>query len=417
MKKRDPNQMDLFAMTNPEYPETPAPETKPEPSTTPSEPTQPPAPAFEPDMTTDSPETDSTFDPSSWDTGETDLMTSPEVTPVASLPDSTTEPGIDDDFALFESDPFFNPAIAAPQSRPPRATPPPAPLAEERLLEQIVQKGTPDTETPIESDLDRTRQELEELRNRCATLEAERDTARREADKERQLRAEAVRTRPLALLKPTPQELQAERNDFRKGPSPSRRSLYLTAPAILILCFLAYSLGRRQAPESVAIMEPVVAPPKMETLPLPIPPSVREQPVAAWPSFEGAGYRVTGDNAARRIVFNYGTFSRGTQLSEAAQRDLARIAAAFKANIASFRIEVEGHTDATPVRSSHAFADNHELAMARATAAMEFLTSKGGLPADAITAKAAGDKNPPYPGATPDDQKKNRTVVLNITRR
>ncbi len=423
VKKRDLNQMDLFAMTNPEpsaaSPLPPPPAPQPQPA---------PAPVSETtESTIDSsaaplsaPESDTSFDPTDWETPEPDASTSPDVTPATSLQDSTPATETDDDFALFESDPFFNPSIPASQSLPPRATPHPRPLAEEQLLEHIVQHVESDTGTQIESGLDHIQQELQTLRNRCSTLEAERDSARREADKERQLRTEAVRNKPVPTFKPIPQEIHARRHDSQEGLL-SRRTLYLALPGVLVLCLLAYSLGRRHAPGTITVMAPDLTPPPLET-----PASPNVTPVAplhespapvAWPSFNAPGYRVTGDTAARRIVFNYGTFTRGSQLSEAAQRDLARIAAAFKADIAAFRIEVEGYTDATPVRSTHAFADNHELALARATAAMEFMTGKCGLPEDTVTAVAGRDTNPPHPGTTPDIQKKNRTVVLNITRR
>lgn len=357
-------------------------------------------------------ESDTSFDPVNWETPEPDISTPPDAAPLDSLPESTPAPESDDDFALFESDPFFNPSVATPQSLPPSA--------EERLLEQIVHKGTPDSVMQIESDLNRTQQELETLRTRCATLEAERDAARLETDKERRLRTEAARLRPVPAFTPIPQEIHARRHDSQEGLL-SKRALYLALPGVLVLCLFAYSLGRRHAPGTVTLMAPDLAPPPLETPATPGTPPLsplHESPATvAWPSFDAPGYRITGDNTTRRIVFNYGAFSRGSQLSEAAQRDLARIAAAFKTDIASFRIEVVGHTDATPVRSSHAFADNHELAMARATAAMEFLTGKCGLPEEAITAVAGSDTNPPHPGTTPDIQKKNRTVVLNITRR
>jgi outer membrane protein OmpA-like peptidoglycan-associated protein len=157
-----------------------------------------------------------------------------------------------------------------------------------------------------------------------------------------------------------------------------------------------------------------------EPPPLPVPPApvvIPPEKPAAWPSFGSDGYRVTGDAATRRVVFHYGVFSTGTTLSEAAQRDLAKIAAAFKADIRSFRIGIEGHTDATPVRSSNAFADNHELAMARANAAMEFMNEKCGIPREAMTAAASDNRNPPHPDTGRESQRKNRTVVLTITRR
>lgn len=446
VKKRDTNQMDLFAMNNSDSPVI-----TPSPSPTPIVPdpqTEPPQESTSPVKSTNIPnasEPDASFNPADWESENVDSTVPSDTEPGGGTTEPAPETKPDDDFALFDSDPFFNPAIATRQPSPAHRTPL---FAEERLLEDIMQKKPSDdrpepylgapaaldgvtTETiPLqtalaslsqtEAALHVSRQEAESLRLRCSTLETERDTARRDAEKERQLRAEAIRNRPPSTFKPIPQELQPRRQQL---PTPfiSRRALLYALPGILVLCLLAYSLGRRQAPGSVTFMgvDEMPVNQKSQTLPA-IPPAEpsHTQPVsAAWPSLNGTGYKVTGDDLSRRIVFNYGAFSRGTLLSETAQRDLAKIAATLKPDISSFRIEVVGHTDASPVRSTHAFADNHELALARATAAAEYLTGKGGLPEDAVSATAADNTTPPHPGTTPDIQKKNRTVVLNITRR
>lgn len=429
VKKRDTNQMELFAMTNPELPDTP-PSTPaappPEKSLLPPDET---ATSSEQSNTPASPQPDTSFNPADWESIVVDSTVPFEPAEADCMTEPTPDTDAKDDFALFDSDPFFNPAVATHQPAPAKTTPPPS--AEERLLDDIVQTNTSGAKSTqlqtalaslshAESELSKTRQEAESLRLRCATLETERDAACREAEKERQLRAEAIRNRPLSTFKPVPQELQPSRQNL-PGPFISKRALIYALPGMLVLCLLAYSLGRRQAPGSITFMGVDEMPGTSESPALPVippPEPMRAEPVSVtWPSLKGTGFNVTGDNHTRRIVFSYGTFSRGTLLSETAQRDLAKIAAALKSDISSFRIEVEGHTDATPVRSTHAFADNHELALARATATAEFLTGKCGLPADAVSAIAADNTTPPHPGTTPDIQKKNRTVVLNITRR
>ncbi len=435
MKKRDTNQMDLFAMTNTESSDiSPA---QPS-SSTPIIP-DPPQASPEPiaaNTAPDAPEPDSSFSPADWETPDVDSSVPSETVETDCMTEPTPDEDAKDDFALFESDPFFNPSVASHQQPAVQSPLPQTLSAEERLLEEIVQyKPANDANTSLSdvnaeqlirelqvavAALEGSRQEANKLRAQCSTLEEERNAARRDAEKERQLRSETLRNRQPSTFKPTPQEIFSRRPQTKEI-GISKRTLYLALPGILVLCLLAYSLGRRQAPGTVTFIGTDEMPVAIDSPALPEaqpPRPEATQPVSVpWPSFEGSGYQVTGDNSSRRIVFNYGAFSRGTIIAETAQRDLAKIAAAFKQDIAAFKIEVEGHTDSTPVRSTHAFADNHELALARATAVAEFLTGKCGLPQEAVAAIAGDNNNPPHKGTTPDIQKKNRTVALKLIRR
>lgn len=438
-KKNDPNQLDWFAS----IPGRETQETTPESGTAPEEPVAPtPAsptdagnPLPEPDIeepvedeTSAEPTPDTSFNPAEWEPPSQEP--SPEPLPPAAPSGDRPESGDGDsgEFDPFASDPFFNPSVAEPAATP-----------EELLLDRIVsQPGSTPASSASEAELqaavaarqqaeaglESARRELAALQERCALLETERDAARTETDRERQRHAEAEKTaRARQSVTPLPPLAASMPSTRRAGGTTavSRRTLRLAMLGAVVLCVVAYTIGRNHAPAPVMVMETDTAPegtkdsgalPPSTALPLTEP-----VVVPAWPALEGGEYRITGGDSTRLVIFQYGVFSRGTTLAPAAERDLARIAAALKPVIASFRIEVEGHTDSSPVRSAHAYSDNQELGMARAAAAADFLTARCGIPADAIATSSAGDSNPPHSGNDPAAQRKNRTVVLKITRR
>lgn len=458
MKRNDPNQLDWFA-SSPEkdIPAPPRPtfhfNAEPQPQADTSAPAaQPPAPEQEPDTS---------FNPAEWqqpDTAETMETPQPEDsrqnddqgdTQPSSHPPDTDEgsdstpaaaimqepPGARNSepepaaFDPFESDPFFTtPAQPAPKPEPvatpeekllARITAQPEPVADTSALEQEARNARTAREQ-AETALLAARKQVDNLQARCARMESERDSAVAEANRERQLRAEAVaaRNRPTPMPRPP---LSPERTASRQTANNAgipRRTFHAALLGSLVLCVVAYTLGRNHAPaSSVTIMEepaPVAAPITPEPAPTEPPPTAA---LPDWPNPSGKDFRITANGEARVVVFQYGAFSRGTTLAPAAQRDLARIAESFKPVASSFRIEVEGHTDSSPVRNTHAYSDNHELGMARASAAAEFLTASCGLPAESVTTSSAGDTRPPHAGTDPESQRRNRTVVLKITRR
>ena len=152
------------------------------------------------------------------------------------------------------------------------------------------------------------------------------------------------------------------------------------------------------------------------TAPIPrAPVKAVEHAAIAWPVLEGSRWKASRTDREIKVVFDYGTFSRGVELAETARQDLKTIATAIKAKGNQFRIEVEGHTDAAKVGSGRSFGSNNKsLGLARAKAAASYLTKQCGIPSSAISTSSAGEDNPPYPNTTADNQKKNRTVVLKI---
>lgn len=450
MKRNDPNQLDWFA-SSPEKdsPLPPRPQfhfnAEPNPpADTPEPASQPPAPeqasdtSFhpvdwqqpDPEATMETPQPEDSRHPDSSYPPDTDGE--PASTPAAAImqePPETNEPQPEAAFDPFESDPFFTTsAQPAPKPEPlvtpeekllSRITAQPSPIQDTSVLEQEIRNAMTARDQAVAA-LDSARRQVDNLQARCTMLESERNSALAEANRERQLRAEAVaaRGRPAPMTRPPfPSELNASRQPAQ-GTAIPRRTFHAALLGSLVLCVVAYTLGRNHAPASsvTIVEEPAPAAEPVMTEPAPTE-STPTSILPDWPNPSGKDFRITAAGNARVVVFQYGVFTRGTTLAPAAQRDLARIAEAFQPVASSFRIDVEGHTDNSPVRSTHAFADNQELGMARATAAAEFLTANCGLPAASVTASSAGDTRPPHPGTDPESQRRNRTVVLKITRR
>lgn len=78
-------------------------------------------------------------------------------------------------------------------------------------------------------------------------------------------------------------------------------------------------------------------------------------------------------------------------------------------------IDVEGHTDDTPIHSAQ-FASNWELSSARATAIVRFLTEQASLPAAMLSASGYGSYQPVANNSTIKGKQKNRRVAIVIRR-
>ena len=83
-----------------------------------------------------------------------------------------------------------------------------------------------------------------------------------------------------------------------------------------------------------------------------------------------------------------------------------------------FRIDIEGHTDNTPIKSVQ-FPSNWELSVSRATNIVKYLIGEG-IGADRLKAAGYADTKPKLPntdsaGASiPENQARNRRIVLRI---
>ena len=78
-------------------------------------------------------------------------------------------------------------------------------------------------------------------------------------------------------------------------------------------------------------------------------------------------------------------------------------------------IQVEGHTDPTPINTP-LFPSNWELSTGRATAIVHYLVEQGGIPPDRLNAAGYAFYHPVVPNNTPENRARNRRVdviVLN----
>ncbi len=131
----------------------------------------------------------------------------------------------------------------------------------------------------------------------------------------------------------------------------------------------------------------------------------------AWPSLRIDGLRVERKQDHLLIRFEEGAFGSLTTLTPAASGQLKSLVERLRPDLQSYRLVVEGHTDDTPMRPTATFADNAALAAARAEAGTALLKNEG---AHAIAATGAG--TPPYPNDTPDNRRRNRTLVIKVYR-
>ena len=389
---------------------------------------------------------------------------SPDGTPPLPFLTPSPEPVAD----VFEADPFFNP----PESLPSLADEPPstempfdpdppvvtpardAPhTAEERLLETIVSQGAdPDMRhTPDGSD------ELRSLKTRLAALETELTAAReglaqaiqsRNQTELRFAQAEKQWTDKLNHLRHMLDEVEDTRDEVFQKRVP--KLLFIgTLVAGLVATLFAYLIGTgqstpppaekttppletaREFPPSAPVVipePPAIAPPVAPLLQVPAieappvsvprpPPTVRVpvKPVS-WPALSGSRWNTVPSAKELKVVFHYGTFTRGTELSSTARQDLKTIASRLQGQ--PFRIEVEGHTDLTRVIKTKGIGkDNQAIGLARAKTVARFLIDSCGLPAAVVSTSSAGETNPPYPNTSTASQAKNRTVILKISAR
>ncbi|MCI0587843.1 MAG: OmpA family protein [Planctomycetes bacterium] len=110
------------------------------------------------------------------------------------------------------------------------------------------------------------------------------------------------------------------------------------------------------------------------------------------------------------------TFSSGkADLTEKGKAALRKVAAALKAQYASGKIWVEGHTDNEPIKRSK-FRTNRALSLARAGAVSDFLTKESGIPDRRIIQAGHGEWGPIADNGSAAGREKNRRVELLLDR-
>jgi flagellar motor protein MotB len=115
------------------------------------------------------------------------------------------------------------------------------------------------------------------------------------------------------------------------------------------------------------------------------------------------------------MTFNNGLFSRKTELNQEAKAILDLLAEELRPYEGKIQVNVEGHTDNLPILNGWIFRDNVSLGMQRAVTVIDYLRLKGQLPAKMFKASSVGELHSLYPNDTPDNQMRNRTVVIRFT--
>ncbi|NLW48850.1 MAG: OmpA family protein [Firmicutes bacterium] len=114
------------------------------------------------------------------------------------------------------------------------------------------------------------------------------------------------------------------------------------------------------------------------------------------------------------LTFDNGLFSLKTDLKPEAKVMLDLLAEQLHPYKGKIQVNVEGHTDDLPILTGWIFQDNVSLGMQRAVTVIDYLRLKGQLPAKMFKASSVGELHSPYPNDTPDNQMRNRTVVIRI---
>jgi chemotaxis protein MotB len=128
---------------------------------------------------------------------------------------------------------------------------------------------------------------------------------------------------------------------------------------------------------------------------------------------------ITVDLNNERLLINLASsmlFGSGEdQLKPAGVDALKRVGAILK-DYPEYKVEVDGHTDNRPIRSSlkKRFPTNKELSEARAVNGVTALT-EGGASAGALTSAGYADTRPVAPNTTDEGRQKNRRVEVRLT--
>lgn len=114
-------------------------------------------------------------------------------------------------------------------------------------------------------------------------------------------------------------------------------------------------------------------------------------------------------NFEEPVLFDPGS----DRLKKSSHKYLKKLAAVLK-DIPN-PIQIEGHTDNTPVGIHSPFKSNWELSAARAFSVLKFLTERGVVP-EKLSAVGYGEFKPIRSNDIPEGRKANRRIEINILR-
>jgi flagellar motor protein MotB len=194
--------------------------------------------------------------------------------------------------------------------------------------------------------------------------------------------------------------------------------------AVVVVLLLAWTvLAQRRELGRVRVQPPVQAASAEDARPVPLPADVAAQRVAGnvalLDSLTAALAPLGELDVVRRdrdleVRFREGLFTEGARLRTGAHALIARIARSLTPVEGRVSVVVVGHADAVPLRAGSAYSSNLVLGLARATRVAGILLTAGALPAELVTAQSLGDGSPPFPGDTPGESRRNRTVTLRL---
>ncbi|MBP1805732.1 peptidoglycan -binding protein [Rubellimicrobium aerolatum] len=133
------------------------------------------------------------------------------------------------------------------------------------------------------------------------------------------------------------------------------------------------------------------------------------------------GIQVVGD----RFVFSSEVlFEPGrAQLSPEGQAQIASVADLLREIAAEIPpgidwvIQVDGHTDDTPLAGTGTFRDNWELSQGRALSVVRQMSEAEGIPPDRLSANGFGEYQPLDTSGTPESRARNRRIEIKLTER
>jgi flagellar motor protein MotB len=126
---------------------------------------------------------------------------------------------------------------------------------------------------------------------------------------------------------------------------------------------------------------------------------------------------VKSDLNGLNIIFDFGFFPRGTELSPKAIATLDSLGQQLRPLIDSNIVNVQGHTSDARLRSKGNFQDNAALGLARAVVVIEYLRSSQQLPAKTFIATTSDETESPYPNDSQENRLRNQTVTIRIAKK
>jgi len=279
----------------------------------------------------------------------------------------------------------------------------------------------------IEAEVANSRQELARLRTKLKQVDAVRAKAENDA-----VEGAADVRKQVAFMKKNNATLRADLDTAKAKASRSTRAFFLLVLANVLVAVIVSLIRRNDSssePREAARADGPLHAAELqreEIKPRKTPDGGKEEAtkgmdraapaVRPWPAIRVDGVRITAEADSFTMVFDRGFFASMAKPSRWGRDRLEAIAEQIGPHISYFRLHIEGHTDNQPIRKSKQYRNNEALALDRAQVVAEILATEYGFPTDSMRATSVGNAAPPYPNNTSANRKRNRTVVLKLSR-